>query len=135
MMTGESNLNETRPSRPRDISIVAVFMILCGIAEVMTGFAHHFFGLSTAEGRTSTYVGAAIGTLAIFAGLLIRLMTRRAVALALIAMALDVAARIEMALTGLYPTDSFRQIFGIVTGTSLVAAVGIYIGLKWQSFR
>src|SRR5215470_14414613 len=50
-------------SRPRGIIIVALLMIVFGLAELTTSFTHRFFGLSTAQVATSTYLGATIGTL------------------------------------------------------------------------
>ncbi len=46
----------------------------------------------------------------------------------------DSAWRVAMSLTGLYPTESLKQIFAIVTGTSIVAAFAVYLRLKWSAF-
>ncbi len=59
-------------SRPRGgLTIVALLMIVFGLAELTTSFTHRFFGLSTAQVAASTYLGATIGTLYVVAGLLI----------------------------------------------------------------
>jgi hypothetical protein len=60
-MTDATRTNEPNETRPRGILIVALLMILFGLAEVVTGFTHRFFGISTTEGVASTYAGAAIG--------------------------------------------------------------------------
>jgi len=56
-------MNFVKRSRPRGIIVVAFLMILFGLAEVVTGFTHQFFGVTTANGATSAYAGALIGVL------------------------------------------------------------------------
>ena len=120
--------------RPRGIVIVALLMIVFGMAEVVTGFTHNFFGLSTAKVTTSAYVGAAIGVLYALAGLLILPMKRWAAPLAIVFLIADIIGRIAMVVTDLYPVDSFKQTLAIIMGTSIVAIFAIYISLKWSSF-
>jgi hypothetical protein len=122
-------------SRPRVIIIVALLMILFGLAELTTSFTHRFFGLSTAQVATSTYLGATIGTLYAAAGLLVLSMKRQAAAVAIVFLIADVVGRIGMVVTGLYPVDSAKQIAAIILGTSLVALFAVYIGSKWSTFR
>jgi hypothetical protein len=121
-------------SRPRGITTAALLMVVFGLAEVTTGFTHRFFGLSTAQVTVSTYVGAAIGVLYAVAGLLILSMKKRAAAVAIVLLIADIVGRIGMVVTGLYPVDSFKQIFAIILGTSVVAVFAVYIGLKWSMF-
>ena len=68
-------------NRPRGIIILAFLMIVFGLAELTTSFTHRFFGLSTAQVATSTYLGATIGTLYAVAGLLVLSMKKRAAAI------------------------------------------------------
>jgi len=70
-------------SRPRSLVIVALLMMIFGLAEVATAFSHNFFGISTARGTTSAWAGAAIGVLYAWAGLLTLFMKKRAAALAM----------------------------------------------------
>ena len=121
-------------NRPRGIVIVALLMIIFGLAEVITGFTHNFFGISTATMTTSAYVGAAIGVSYAVAGLLILSMTRRAAALAIVLLIADIIGRIAMVVTGLYPVGSFRQMFAVILGTAIVAGFAVYIRWKWSSF-
>ena len=44
-----------RTPRPLGITIVAILMILFGLAEIVTGFTHNFFGVSTTLGALSAY--------------------------------------------------------------------------------
>jgi hypothetical protein len=113
-------------SRPRDIIIVALSMIVFGLAELTTSFTHRFFGLSTAQIATSTYLGATIGTLYAAAGLLVLSMKKRAAAVAIVFLIADVVGRIAMVVTGLYPVDSLKQIAAIILGTSIVAIFAVY---------
>jgi len=86
------------------------------------------------QGRTSTYIGAAIGVLYAVAGLLILSMKRRAAMLGIVLLIAVIVGRIGMLVTGLYPVDKFKQILAIILGTTIVAVFAIYIGLKWSSF-
>jgi hypothetical protein len=122
-------------SRPRGITIVALLMIVFGLAELTTSFTHRFFGLSTAQVTISTYLGATIGTLYAVAGLLILSMRKWAAAVAIVFLIADIVGRIGMVETGLYPVDSLKQIAAIILGTSIVAIFAFYIGLKWSTFK
>ena len=102
-------------------------MILFGLAEVATGFSHHFLGLHTTEGRSASYAAAAIGLLYAIAGLLVLTMRRAALAAALVLLGIVVAGRVAMVVTGLYPMDSLQQSVGIVMGTSIAIAFAAYI--------
>jgi hypothetical protein len=122
-------------TRHRGITVVASLMILCGLAEVVTGFTHNFFGLTTSHSPNATYAGAAIGACYFIGGLLLLSGRKWAAALAIVLLIADVLGRVVMVLTGLYPVDSALQIVGIVVGTSLAAFFAVYTGLKWNTFR
>ena len=121
-------------SRPRSLVIVALLMMIFGLAEVATAFSHNFFGISTARGTTSAWAGAAIGVLYAWAGLLTLFMKKRAAALAIAFLVLDILGRIAMVVTGLYPVHSSRQVMAMILGTSIVAGFAVYIGSKWSFF-
>src|SRR5512142_2791058 len=103
--------------RPRAMLIIAALMVLFGIAEVVTSFTHSFFGLSTSETVLSTVIGATLGICYLASGLLLLTGRKWAALLAIILLCIDVAGRVAMVLTGLYPLGSFRQAFGIIVGT------------------
>jgi hypothetical protein len=123
------------PSRHRGITAVASLMILCGLAEVVTGFTHNFFGLTTSHSTNSSYAGAMIGSCYFIGGLLLLSGRKWAAALAIVLLIADVLGRVVMVLTGLYPVDSALQIAGMVVGTSLAAFFAVYSGLNWNTFR
>ncbi len=125
----------TQSRRPRGITVIALLMILFGLAEVATGFSHTFAGLVTSEGDVATAVGAALGGCYFIGGVLLLIGRRWAAALAIGLLCLDVLGRIAMVLTGLYPLDSFRQTFAIVVGTALAALFAVYVGWRWRYFR
>jgi hypothetical protein len=54
--------------------------------------------------------------------------------LAIILLSLDVAGRIALVATGLYPFHHFKQAFSIVAGTTIAAGFAIYIGFKLRTF-
>ena len=120
---------------PLSIIIVAVLMIIFGLAEVVTGFTHQFFGLTTAQTSIATYLGVALGLFYFVGGILILTKKRWAAIIAIVLLCGDVLGRIAMVIFGLYPVNSFRQNFGIFVGTAIAAFFVIYIGLKLKSFR
>ncbi len=130
------NANQsTGKTFPFSITVIAVLMILFGLAEVVTGFTHQFFGLTTAQIAISTYVGVALGLLYFAGGVLLLTKKSWAAILSIGLLCADVLGRIGMVIFNLYPVNSFRQSFGIMVGTAIAAFFAIYIGLKLKSFR
>ncbi len=127
-------LTKGQEVRPLGITAVAILMIFFGLAEVVTGFTHNFFGVSTTLGATSAYGNAGVGALYAVAGILILSMKKRYVAIALGCLALNVVGRIALVVTGLFPTNDFRQTGAIVAGTTIVIIFAAYIGSKWKHF-
>ncbi len=125
----------TQTQRPRDLMVIAGLMILFGLAEVVTSFTHNFFGINTAEGTASMVAGAAIGLLYVVSGIVLVPVRKWGAATAIVCMAADVAGRVAMVATGLYPLNSAEQIFAIIVGTVIAAAFAVYIGLKWKAFK
>jgi hypothetical protein len=123
------------PGRNLGIIAVAALMILFGLAEIATGFTHYFFGITTSAARALTYSSALIGAFYAAAGLLILTMKRWAAGLAIVLLGADIAGRILLVATGLYPTDTLKNMLSIVAGTVIVAILAIYIWLKRRSFR
>ena len=123
-------------NRPWGITLVAILMVLFGLAEVATGFTHNFLGLvSTTSVTLATYGAAMVGALYAIGGLLLLTMKKWASRLAMGCLVLVIAGRIFLVLTGLYPLTSFLQDFSIIIGTALAIIFAIYIGLKWDSFK
>jgi hypothetical protein len=122
--------------RPIGILIVAVLMVLFGLAEVVTGFTHNFLGLvSTAAANASTYGGAGIGSLYAIGGCFLFAMKRWAAIVAEVCLVLVVIGRISLVIFGLYPLNSSLQTFSIIVGTALAIFFAIYIMAKWKSFK
>ena len=122
-------------NRPRGIVAVAALMIVFGCAEVTTAFSHDFFGLHTAAGEVSTYVGAALGLCYATAGLLVLSGRRLAAIAAIVLLAAVVVGRAVMVVAGLYPIGSLKQAAAIAAGTAIAAGFAIYIGLRIPTFE
>ena len=135
MMNKAAKLITNNGNRPIGITLIAVLMILFGLAEVVTSFTHTFFGLSTAQATISTILGTAIGLFYLVAGLLILSMKKTAAALAILLLIADVIGRVTMVVAGLYPTDSPKQTFAIILGTAIAALFALFIGWRWKSFN
>jgi len=121
--------------RPRGIILAAVLMIVFGLAEAVTGFTHKFFGISTSAATIFTCAAVAIGAFYVASGLLILTMKKWAAATAVILLIADVAGRIVLAATGLYPLSSFEQLFALATGTTIAIVFAIYIAAKWKLYE
>lgn len=131
-MTAKSSDNR---KRSLGITIVAVLMIIFGLAEVATSLTGNFLGVvSTSTATTSTYIGVAIGISYIVSGLLVLTMKRRALSAALVLLGIDVIGRIALVLTGFYPTNSFKNTFSIIAGTAIVVIFAIYLWIKRDKF-
>ena len=122
------------PSRPWDITIAAALMILFGLAEVVTGFTHNFFGIITSSASIFGYSSALIGLFYAAAGALILTMKKSAATLAIALLVADIVGRIILVVTGLYPADTLKNTFSIIAGTIIVAVFTVYVGLRRKSF-
>jgi len=127
-------MEHIKQSRPRGITIVAFLMILFGVAEVITGFRHNFFGVSTTLGTVSEYTSAGIGILYAAGGVLILTMRKWALVIAIIFLAIVIVGRVALVVTGLFPVNSFKQTFAIIAGTTIAVIFAIYIWLKRKLF-
>jgi len=122
--------------RPLGITIVAVLMMLFGIAEVATGFTHNFLGLiSTTDMTLATYGAAGVGALYAIGGAFLLSMKKWAARIAMTCLVFVVIGRIALVATGLYPLTSFLQDFSIIVGTAIAIVFAIYIWFKWNSFN
>jgi hypothetical protein len=131
----KQSMEPVNRSRPLGIIVAAAFTVIAGLAEVVTGFTHNFFGITTSSVAVFTYSSAVIGLFYIAAGLLILTMRRWAAALALVLLGADIVGRIVLVFTGLYPTSSLKNTLSVIAGTVIVALVTLYIVWKWKSFR
>jgi hypothetical protein len=111
-----------------------MLMVFFGLAEIITGFTHNFFGLHTAQGAVSTYIGASIGVFYATAGFVILSMKRRMVVVAIVLLLMVVAGRISMVVTGLYPVSTSRQALAIILGTSIAAGFAVFIASQRSVF-
>jgi hypothetical protein len=137
MTNTETNLNETntKPAIPFSIKIIAGLMILFGLAEVVTGFTHYFFGLTTSKVTISTYIGVMLGGCYFVGGLLLLTKKKWAAFIAVVLLCIDVTGRLGMVITDLYPVNTFFQITGITIGTLIAAFFAVYVGLKLKYFK
>jgi LPXTG-motif cell wall-anchored protein len=120
--------------RAWDLIAVAGFTILAGFAEVVTGFSHTFFGITTSGVALFTVAATGIGLSYLASGVLILTMKRWAATVALIFLGIDIVGRILLAVTGLYPTDTANNTFSLIAGTLIVAFVALYVAWKRKTF-
>jgi hypothetical protein len=120
--------------RPWDLHFVAGFIILAGLAEAVTGFSHKFFGMTTSSAWPLTVAATGIGLTYMASGTLMLTMKKWAAAAALVLLGIDIAGRLLLAQTGLYPTDSAKNTFSLIGGTLMVALVALYIGWRRRFF-
>jgi hypothetical protein len=116
--------------RPWDLIVVVGFTILAGFAEVVTGFSHNFFGITTSGVALFTVAATGINLSYLASGILMLTMKRWAATAALVLLSIDILGRILLAATGLYPTDTAKNTFSFIAGTLVVALVALYVGWK-----
>ncbi len=133
-MTTNPNHHTGPLRRPWDLVVIAAFAILAGLAEVVTGFTHTFFGITTSTVALFTVAAAGIGLSYLASGILMLTMKKWAATVALILLSIDIAGRILLAVTGLYPTDTAKNTFSLIGGTLIVALVAFYVAWKRKSF-
>jgi hypothetical protein len=107
--------------------VVALFMIMAGGAEVVTGVRHEFFGITTSRALVFTWSSVLIGLCYAASGVLVLTRGRTLAVFALVLLGLDFFGRIALVVAGLYPLDTQRNVLGIVAGTVLVAAMAVYV--------
>jgi hypothetical protein len=134
IVTGDPHRHTVLLRRPWDLVVVAGFTILAGGAEVVTGFSHTFFGITTSDVALFTIAATGIGLSYMVSGVLILTMKKWAATVALILLSIDIVGRILLAVAGLYPTDTAKNTFSLIAGTLIVAFVALYVGWKRKSF-
>ncbi len=127
--------NEQTKVFPIGLKVCATLMIIFGLAEVVTGYRHEFFGLTTSQATISTILGVTIGALYFVSGILVWTKKRNWARIAIVLLIVDAIGRISMVITGLYPIGVGYQTFGIITGTSIVIFFAIYVRLKLRYFQ
>lgn len=122
--------------RPRSLVIISVLMILFGLAEIATAFSRNFFGISAQQAPAAfTLSGVVIGAFYFVAGVLVLTMKRWAANLAIVFLSADIVGRIALVAAGIYPVNTFENLFGIIVGTLIAVLFAVYIWLKRNSFR
>jgi len=133
-VTIDPNQHAVPVRRPWDLVVVAGFAILAGFAEVVTAFSHTFFGITTSTVALFTVAAAGIGLLYLASGVLMLTMKKWAASVALVLLSIDIAGRILLAASGLYPTDTAKNTFSFIGGTVIVVLVAFYVAWKRKSF-
>jgi hypothetical protein len=121
--------------RSRSVRIAALVMLAFGLAEIFTAVTHNFFGLRTAPGAVSSYVGASIGACYAASGLVILTVKRGAKSLAIVLLAPVILGRLLIVATGVYPVNTLRQVGAIILGTAIAAGFAIFIALQRSDFQ
>jgi hypothetical protein len=115
----------------RGIAIVAILSVIFGLIEIDTAFTHNFAGIvSTAQGETSACWSAVIGSCYAFAGLFLWTRRKWGASLAIGLYGVDVAGRIGLVATGLYPLSSVENQVAIVSGTAIAILFALYVAIK-----
>jgi hypothetical protein len=110
-------------------------MILFGVAEVMTSFTGNFLGVfSTSPSSASTYVGAAAGSCYVAGGLFTLTMKKWGAALGIVFIGAEIAGRVYLVMSGLYPFNG-ADAGGIIAGTAIAVVFAVYIALRWNKFN
>lgn len=125
----------TRRARPRGVSIVAILMIVFGIAEVATAFTGRFLGgISVATSSEYTIAAAATGSCYSLAGIFVLTMRRWGAGLGVVFLCAELVGRVYLVSTGLYPFSGTDE-GAFIAGSIIAILFALYIGLRWNRFR
>ena len=113
---------------------IAIIMIIFGIAEIITGFRHEFFGLVTEKDTITTIVGMGLGGCYLFSGIFLLCFKKWALFCSFIFLVIDVVGRLIMVIAQMFPTDTARQIVGITGGTVIAFVFAIIVFFKYRKF-
>ena len=117
------------------VLIIAILMIIFGLAEVITGFRHEFFGLVTSEENFTTIVGVILGLSYFFAGITLLIYKRWSLNITIVLLLIDISGRLLMMITGMYPMDSVFQASGIIIGTLIATSFLVIVVLKRRKLK
>jgi hypothetical protein len=120
--------------RDATLSIVAALMMISGIVEVVTGFRHTFLSIRADDDAIATYLGAGMGVLCFFAGMLILTLKKPAARLAFCLLAAGITGRMAALVFDLHPIHTSSQVFAIVLPTAIACAFLVVLALKWKTF-
>jgi hypothetical protein len=114
------------------VIIISLLMIIFGIAEIVTGIRHEFFGLVTTEQLITTIVGIGLGLCYLLGGIFLFVYKKWSLILSLVLLILDITGRLIMIFTGMYPISTAYQTFGIVTGTLVATFFAVIVFIKMR---
>ena len=119
---------------PWHLVAAAVLMIIFGLVEVVTGFTHGFFGISTANGGALGYLSVFVGLCYCAAGLLLFPMKKRLAVMAVVLLIIDTAGRIILVTKGFYPVGTVKQTVSIIAGTVIAGLFAVYIMVNRKKY-
>jgi len=119
--------------RPLGITIIAVLMIMIGIATGIWGFfAHNLFGLVSNGISIWNYVAAAVGALYVIAGWYLLKVKKWAAIATIVLIFGDITWHIAMILTVDYGKEN---LVSALVGPCIALIMAVYIASKWRFYK
>jgi hypothetical protein len=117
--------------------LCSVLMIAFGIAEIVTGIRHEFFGLVTTQDTITKIIGISLGSCYLFAGIFLLVYTKWSLNIAFCLLVIDVIGRLIMSFSGMYPIDSIMsmQFVGMFFGTLIAVLFTIFVFIKRKKMK
>jgi len=112
--------------------VISLLLIVFGIAEIITGIRHEFFGLVTTRDTITKIVGISLGTCYFFAGVFLIVHKKWSLNIALLLLVIDVIGRLIMSFSGMYPIESIMsmQFVGMFGGTLIAIVFTVFVFIK-----
>lgn len=129
------NSNETTiPQRKSriGITIVSLYCIIAGLAEIWVGITGNWMGILSTPLKPSFWT-ALIGIFYVFAGISLLPKKKWGAILGIAFIVLEILARVNLVLVGIYPSHGVDLIKSII-GATIALALIIYLITQWEKF-
>lgn len=133
--TNIPNSHETTISQRKGrigITIVTIYCIIAGLAEIWVGITGNWMGILSTPLKPSFWT-ALIGIFYLLAGISLIPKKKLGAILGMAFIILEILARVNLVLIGVYPSQGVDLIKSII-GATIALALIIYLITQWEKF-
>src|SRR5262245_11029616 len=128
-----SNKGLLQRTDSKGITVVAIFAILAGLAEVYVGFTGNFLGILSTPLMPATET-IIIGACYVLGGLFLTTKRKWGAMLGMLFILFEILARINAVRAGVVPTGGVDFI-KVVIGAAIAVFVVLYIASQWKTYN
>lgn len=114
------------------ITIVTIYCIIAGLAEIWVGITGNWMGILSTPLKPSFWT-ALIGIFYLLAGISLIPKKKLGAILGIAFIVLEILARVNLVLIGVYPSQGVDLIKSII-GATIALALIIYLITQWEKF-